>query len=65
MMPFSHLKQVNVMFGKKQRNGDVTRQRQDGIAQKRVWILGGFQAAGLEVVWEAGILLLEKLLLLH
>lgn len=53
------------MFGKKQRNGDVTRQRQDGIAQKRVWILGGFQAAGLEVVWEAGILLLEKLLLLH
>lgn len=38
-MPFSHLKQVDVMFGKKQRNGDVTRQCQGGIAQKRVWVV--------------------------
>ena len=38
-MPFSRLKQVNVMFGKKQRNGDVTRQCQGGISQKRVWVV--------------------------
>lgn len=41
MMPFSRLKQVNVMFGEKQRN-EVTRQCQGGIAQKRepVWFPG-------------------------
>lgn len=35
MMPFSCLKQVNVTFGKKQRNEVVTRQCRGGIAQKR------------------------------